>query len=280
MAAFPAPLLVRISDLAFRAFRGEIDFPAMVEIMNATARADRLEYNEKVDDIARLFANLANCDPHEDMIFAEAAGRPIAFGRVFWRDEITGLRLYTSLGFIDPASGAGPGTAMLARNQARLAEIAATHSPEIEKTDNAYAVDTSPGVVTLLERNGYAMARAEAHADHLGFIPPAEGDYERWLHERRFQPHLWKVARDGGEVAGAVLTMSTSSGTRGPGERQATRRTSSYADRGGDAASPAPCSPRASSCSARWAWRRPCSASILRIPTEPITCTPMWDTAR
>jgi GNAT superfamily N-acetyltransferase len=245
MPAFPTPSSAQIAHLTFRAFRGEVDYPAMVEIMNAAAEADRLEYNETVDDIARLFANLANCDPHEDMIFAEAAGRPIAYGRVFWRDEITGLRLYTSLGFIDPAfRRRGLGTAMLAWNQERLAEIAATHSPEIDKTYNAYAVDTSPGVATLLERTGYAMARrfaevvrpsdpppppaalpdglrvvpadpahyravwaarAEAHADHWGFIPPAEGDYERWLHERRFQPHLWKVAWDGGDVAGAVL---------------------------------------------------------------------------
>jgi hypothetical protein len=40
-------------------------------------------------DIARLFAHLANCDPQKDMIFAEAGGRSIAYGRVFWRDEIT-----------------------------------------------------------------------------------------------------------------------------------------------------------------------------------------------
>ncbi len=245
MLPYPAPDTVNIPDLRFRPFRGPSDYPAMVAIMNATARVDGLEYNETVDDVARLFAQLANCHPPDDMIIAEADGRPIAYGRVFWRDEITGLRLYTSLGFIDPEfRRRGLGRAMLSWNQARLAEIAATHSPEIEKAYNAYAVDTSPGVVALLESAGYVMARrfaevvrlldpppppaplpdglrvmpaepshypavwtarAEAHADHWGFIPPAEGDYERWLRERRFQPHLWKVAWDGGEVAGAVL---------------------------------------------------------------------------
>lgn len=245
MIPFPDVRRVSLSNLTFRSFRGDRDFPAMVEIMNATAKADRLEYNETVDDVARLFARLANCNPREDMIFAEVDGRPIAYGRVFWRDEIAGLRLYTSLGFIDPDFRRhGLGRAMLAWNQARLAEIARTHDPEIEKAYNAYAVDTSPGGVALLESSGYEMARrfaevirpidpppssapmpgglrivpaepahypavwaarAESHADHWGFTPPTAGDYERWLHERRLQPHLWKVAWDGDEVAGAVL---------------------------------------------------------------------------
>ena len=114
MIPFPNPRRVRIADLAFRGFRGVTDFPVMVEIMNATARADGLEYNESVADVARLFERLANCNPREDMIFAEVGGRTIAYGRVFWRDEITSLRLYTSLGFIDPAvptPGAGNGDA-------------------------------------------------------------------------------------------------------------------------------------------------------------------------
>jgi len=245
MPAFPPPRSAQIAHLTFRAYRGESDYPAMVEIMNATARADGLEYNETVDDITRLFAHLANCDPQKDMIFADVGSRAIAYGRVFWRDEITGLRLYTSLGFIDPQfRRRGLGRVMLAWNQARLAEIAQTHDPALEKAYNAYAVDTSPGAVALLEAAGYKMARrfaevvrpidpppspaplpdglrvvpaepahypavwaarAEAHADHWGFIPPARGDYERWQAERRFQPHLWKIAWDGDEIAGAVL---------------------------------------------------------------------------
>ncbi|MDD4903424.1 MAG: GNAT family N-acetyltransferase [Candidatus Bipolaricaulis sp.] len=245
MIPFPDGRSVSLSNLAFRSFRGARDFPAMVGIMNATARVDKLEYNETVEDVARVFAHLANCDPYQDMIFAEVDGRPIAYGLVFWRDEITGLRLYTSLGFIDAEFRRhGLGRVLLAWNQARLAEIARTHDPEIEKAYNAYAVDTSPGGVALLESSGYEMARrfaevirpidpppspvplpgglrivpvdpahypavwaarAESHADHWGFIPPTAGDYERWLNERRFQPHLWKIAWDGAEVAGAVL---------------------------------------------------------------------------
>jgi len=121
MPAFPPPRSAQIAHLTFRAYRGESDYPAMVEIMNATARADGLEYNETVDDITRLFAHLANCDPQKDMIFADVGSRAIAYGRVFWRDEITGLRLYTSLGFIDPQfRRRGLGRVMLAWNQARI----------------------------------------------------------------------------------------------------------------------------------------------------------------
>jgi GNAT superfamily N-acetyltransferase len=245
MPAFPQPCSAQIAHLTFRAFRGEADYPAMVEIMNTAAKADRLEYNETVDDVANVFAHLANCSPREDMIFALAKGRPIAYGRVFWRDEATGLRLYTSLGFIDPEfRRQGLGQALLAWNQARIVEIARAHAPNIEKAYNAYAPDTAQGAVALLEGAGYTMARRfaemvrpidppppvaplpvglrivpaesahysavwaariEAYADHWGFLTPTVDDYTRWLAERRFQPPLWKIAWDGDDVAGLVL---------------------------------------------------------------------------
>jgi ribosomal protein S18 acetylase RimI-like enzyme len=47
-------------------------------------------------------------------------------------------------------------------------------------------------------------ADQEAFRDHWGYIPGTEADYQRWLTEPIFNPGLWQVAWDGGQIAGAV----------------------------------------------------------------------------
>lgn len=48
-------------------------------------------------------------------------------------------------------------------------------------------------------------ANQDAFRDHWGFTEPTEEMFESWKKEERwFQPHLWKVAWDGDEVAGLV----------------------------------------------------------------------------
>jgi len=45
-------------------------------------------------------------------------------------------------------------------------------------------------------------AANEAFRDHWGFQEPTEEQFQSWQKGRLFQPHLWKVAWDGDEVAG------------------------------------------------------------------------------
>ena len=48
-------------------------------------------------------------------------------------------------------------------------------------------------------------ANHEAFKDHWGYSEPTEQQYEAWIAEKRwFQPHLWKIAWDGDEIAGQV----------------------------------------------------------------------------
>lgn len=50
-------------------------------------------------------------------------------------------------------------------------------------------------------------ASQEAFRDHWGYIPAPEEEYQKWLKEPIFNPHLWKVAWDGDQVAGMVLNF-------------------------------------------------------------------------
>jgi mycothiol synthase len=234
-----------IPGLAFRRFRGEEDFPIMVRIMTACNEIDRLEYNESVEDVAQVFEHLTNCDPSRDMLFAEIDGEPVAYSRVFWKDEQDGPRLYISLGFVVPAwRRRGLGTAILRWNEERARRIAAEHPAGIEKLHHVWTTDTEPGAMALFAAFEYRTVRTliemtrptseplaacsmpeglevrpaepehfravweaweEAYADHWGYAPRTEDDYARWTTSRLFQPKLWKIAWAGDQVAGMVL---------------------------------------------------------------------------
>lgn len=236
---------VRIPGLTFRSFRGEVDYPLMVAVMNACNEVDRMEYNESVDDVALAFSHLTHCDPLTDMLFAEVKGEPAGYSRVFWKDERDGPRLYTGLGFVTPTwRRRGLGSRMLQWNESRLQRIAAEHPQDTERVLQVWTTDAVPGAMALFEASGYHVERVmvemtrpidaplashpmpdgleirsagpvdyravwdaweEAYRDHWGYAPRSEKDYVAWQESRLFQPKLWRVAWDGDQVAGFVL---------------------------------------------------------------------------
>jgi mycothiol synthase len=233
-----------IAGLVFRRFRGEADYPAMVAILDACNAADGLDYINTVAEVAWVFAHLKNCDPERDMLFAEVEGESVAFSRVWWVEEASGERLYNSLGFVRPDwRRHGLGRAMLAYDEQRLRAIARAHPAGI-KTFRVWATDSEDGALALFARAGYEPVRHyvmmtrpidqslpeaalpkglevrpveaghiravwdamwEARRDHWGYVEPTERDYERWIQGRLFDPALWNVAWEGGQVAGMVL---------------------------------------------------------------------------
>jgi ribosomal protein S18 acetylase RimI-like enzyme len=233
-----------IPGLIFRRHRGEADYPLMVALLDACNVADRNDYINTVEEVALVFSYLKNCDPYQDMLFAEVAGEMVAFSRVWWLEESATSRLYISLGFVHPAwRRKGLGRAMLYYNENRLRGMAAGHPAgtkilRVWATDaerEAQALFTSAGYepvrhyIEMIRPIGAPLPRApmppglevrpveagqirtiweamyEARQDHWGYIPPTESDYERWTQDRLFAPELWKVAWDGELVAGMVL---------------------------------------------------------------------------
>jgi mycothiol synthase len=234
-----------IPGLAFRRFRGPTDYPVMVAILDACNAADGLDFINTVEEVAHVFGHLWNCDPAQDMLFAEVEGETIAFSRVWWVEEGTGERLYKSLGFVRPEwRRRGLGAAMLAYNERRLRSIAGEHPASIRKVYRVWATDGEEGALALFAAAGYEPVRHfvlmtrpidlplpdaplpaglavrpaepghhraiweamwEARRDHWGYVEPGEEDYQRWTQGRLFAPALWKVAWDGKQVAGMVL---------------------------------------------------------------------------
>jgi GNAT superfamily N-acetyltransferase len=225
-----------IPGLRFRRFRGEIDFQEMAAVINASADIDRLERADTVEDLANNYAHLTNCDPYQDMVFAEVAGEMIGYSRGMWWDEPETGRMYGNIGFITPAwRRMGIGQAMLIWMEGRLREIAKTHPPAQPKFFQVWASQFQKGTTILLERAGYRPVRYfdemirtslekvpnipvpegldvrlalpehfpkvwealdETSQDHWGYSRFTEEQFQSWKSSRFFQPHLWQIAWD------------------------------------------------------------------------------------
>jgi mycothiol synthase len=150
-----------IRGLAFRHFRGEGDYPAMAAAIAASAEADGNERADTVVDIASAYAHLKNCDPFQDMIFAELNGDVIGYARGWWEEEAgDGPTLYLFVGFLMPAwRRKGIGRVMLHWVESRLRQIAASLQTGRREFFQAFVSETEEGLAILLRQEGYAPVR-------------------------------------------------------------------------------------------------------------------------
>ena len=213
-----------IPGLTFRHFRGAEDYPRMVAVISASAEADKIERVDTVEDIANGYSHLVNCDPYQDMIFAEMNNEVIAYSRGFWFQEENGPRIYGSVGFLAPAwRRKGIGSTMLHWIENRMRTIADSHARMEASFLQSFADSENVGLATMLEQNGYKPVRyavemvrpdfenipdfpmpaglevrpvfpehhraiweadTEAFRDHWGYAKPTEEDYKGWLENK------------------------------------------------------------------------------------------------
>jgi mycothiol synthase len=150
-----------IPGLSFRNFRGESDYPIILGLINLCKAADQDERFDTLEDVARNYSHLTNCDPYRDLVIGEVYGEAIVYSRVtWWIDEASGDYIYQSFGYLDPQwRRKGIGQAILKHNQRRLREIAAEHPQEAAKFFESFATNFQPGSQALLEKDGYRPVR-------------------------------------------------------------------------------------------------------------------------
>lgn len=197
------PATLEIPGLVFRKFRGEADYPHMLAAINASKVADQIERSDTLDDIARNYALLHNCDPYQDMIFAQVDGKVIAYGRVWWDLNSDGEWLGFSLTFMHPEwRRKGIGTAMLRHNERRLREIASqleadgTILPSTPRFFEVGASDVEVGATALFVKEGYtpvryAFSMIRPLSDPVEVTPMPEG-----LEIRLVLPHQYRALWD------------------------------------------------------------------------------------
>ena len=236
-----------IPNLAFRKFRGEVDYPAMLAVIEGSKDTDDIERTDTLEDISRNYEHLTNCDPLQDVLMAEINGQVIGYNRIFWEKLTDGNRIYTLFGFLLPAwRRRGIGSAMLHYAERRLREIADSHPKDGLRFFQSWAADTEIGAQRLLASEGYQPVRFsyemvrnlsesipevpmpeglnlrsvksehfwlifdamnEAFRDHWGHRDMTKEEFKQWMKDPTFDPKHWKVAWDGDQVAGMVLNF-------------------------------------------------------------------------
>ena len=236
-----------ITGLTFRRFRGEVDYPAMVTVIEGSKEADQIDHTETVEDIACTYRHLVNCDPYQDVLFAEMNSKVIGYARVWWILQSDGTRTYCHFTLLLPQwRGKNIRCAMLCHNERRLQEIASAHPKDGPRFFEVWAGDAEVDWVSLLLDEGYKSVRysfemvrpnledipdlplpeglevrpakpehfrkiwkaaAEAFQDHWGATQWRDEWFERWQEQSFFNPDLWQVVWDGDEVAGMVLNF-------------------------------------------------------------------------
>jgi mycothiol synthase len=191
-----------LPSLTFRGFRGEEDYPAMVAVIEGSKEADQLERTSSVQDVARSYQYLTNCDPYRDMLFAEVKGQVVGYSRVWWQEELDGTRVYEHFCYLLPQwRGKGVRRAMLRHNERRLRQLAAEHQAVFSATDGngparffqAWGADTETDWLSLLSDAGYKAVRysfemVRPDLEELPDLPLPEG-----LEVRRARPVQYRT---------------------------------------------------------------------------------------
>jgi mycothiol synthase len=191
----------QVPGLRFRGFRGDADYAAIAAVINGSKDADGIERTDSVEDVARYYQHLTNCDPVRDMLFVEADGQVCGYSRVWWQQQPDGERLYRHLTALLPEwRGKGIRESMLRHNEQRLREIGSEHPCEVPKHLESWATDTEVNWGSLLAgaayravRYGFGMVRPDL--EEIPDLPLPQGLEVRPVRPDQYGA-VWEAARE------------------------------------------------------------------------------------
>jgi len=242
-----------IPGLVWRGFRGPEDYPKMLAVIDGSKQADGIQRSTTVEDIARTYAHLHNCDPAQDMLFAEVDGQLVGYTRLDWETNGEGQWVGSKFAFVLPEwRRRGIGSALLRFAEMRLRQIAAALKQrgevpaEMPTVYASFVSSTEKDCEALLLENGYHTERFfaemvrpdlenipdlpmpqgleirpvlpehhrliweasnEAFHDHWGYVPDPWDGWMAWSEGPTFDPSLWRIAWEGDQIAGMVLSF-------------------------------------------------------------------------
>ncbi|HET7010807.1 MAG TPA: GNAT family N-acetyltransferase [Anaerolineales bacterium] len=240
----PLPAPPTIPGLRFRPLGGRRDYAGMVAVHRACAEVDGLDEVVTEAELANFVENADSLDPSLDITLADVEGRAVAYSWISHRLQTAGDELHFHRGYVHPAwRRRGLGAAML-HQMTRRAEACRLGSVG-RRFLQSYIADGEVSAAALLSSRGYAPVRysfkmvrdlsqpipdlplpsglevrpaeaahfraiweaeREAFQDHWGYAPWPEENYQRFLAFPHYDPSLWRVAWDGDQVAGSVLS--------------------------------------------------------------------------
>jgi ribosomal protein S18 acetylase RimI-like enzyme len=239
--------LPAVPGLVIRHLRRPDDYPAMNRIANAVRLAIGESFTTSDEQLAAYYDNPGQFDPDRDVAVFEVDGDIVGYARGGVNAELSGLRVYEIVPFVDPAADVDSYyPLMLAIIEDRLRELAEA-DPAPDKVLETFGGDSAPHLARHLEaagftavRYGYVMVRpnlddlpeaelppgveirevrpehlrpiweaaAEAFTDAWGETEPTEADYQRYLTDPvESDSSLWRIAWAGDEIVGQVRSF-------------------------------------------------------------------------
>lgn len=245
-----------IPGLRFRMFDPGRDYDAFVELVGEANRADGVDYLPSVEGLRNDHEHGGEYDPRRDLILAEVESDLVAAAESIVRTR-DGIGVHQVEGWVRPAwRRRGLGRALLHWSERRAAEVALVDGRPAERALSAWPDEDQVGATTLYEAEGYAIVRygflmlrdladpiaelampaglelrpvteadhrriwdadTEAFRDHWNPMERSDADFESWFAEPDLDTRLWRVAWDGDEVAGSVMTFIWPSENEGLG---------------------------------------------------------------
>jgi mycothiol synthase len=235
-----------VPGLRFRHLAGPSDYAGIAALRQACAMEDGEDEMPTEADIANSLEHPVDTDPLRDLVLGELDGALVAIHwsalRVVDGGWVASLR-----GFVHPAwRRRGLGRALLLFGQRHARLVAASDAADRPGIWQAIATSLQPGAHALYRQAGYSPfryaftmtrdlsdpipsfdlpsgleirpvqpehhraiweAEREAFQDAWGYSPWPEENYQRFLGFPHYDPALWRVAWDGDQIAGVVLSF-------------------------------------------------------------------------
>ena len=235
-----------IPGLHFRMFDTARDYPAFVELVKAANLADGVDYIPSVEGLRNDHEHGGEFDPRRDLILAEIDGDLVAAAQTDVRTR-DGIGVHQVEGWVRPAwRRRGLGRALLHWSEARAAEVARVDGRPRHRALTAWPDEGQVGATALYRSEAYAIARygflmvrdladpiperplpdglalrrvveadhrriwdadTEAFRDLWNPAVRTESDFVAWFADPDLDTSLWRVAWDGDDVAGSVMTF-------------------------------------------------------------------------
>ena len=233
-------------QLRLRPFGGPGDYPRMVGVRSACDPVDGTDEVVTVEDLANFIGNPVGFDPSRDVLLAEVEGQVVGYGWVSHRLEAAGGEIHIVRGYVHPSwRRHGLGSALLEMVQSRAVGWESRPEGQRPSFLQTYVSDTEAAAEAFVRRAGFEPVRyafkmqrdlsqpvpdlplssglelrpaleshyraiweaqREAFQDHWGYTPWGEDHYRRFASFPHYDPSLWRVAWDGDQVAGMVLS--------------------------------------------------------------------------
>jgi mycothiol synthase len=234
-----------VAGLRFRCLAGPGDYAVIARLRAACTLEDGGDELVTEEDIANFLEHPIDTDPYRDLILAEVGEAMVALHwsslRFVGGQSVSSLR-----GYVHPTwRRRGLGRALLAYGERHGRTVVPSGAIGLPGVWQTMATSLEPGAQALYQGSGYSPfryaftmvrdlgapipalvlpagleirparpehyraiweAEREAFQDHWGYTPWPEENFQRFLAFPHYDPALWRVAWDGDQVAGMVLS--------------------------------------------------------------------------